>query len=176
MRFKSQIIAREYLVAALLLFLLQAAFGILNITKYIWGYDPLLNIIPFNVSRAIHINLLVFWLLLGLMGATYYMIADELKTEIYSVKLGRLQLGILLVSGVASIVGYLFQWSFGMPFLEQPTVIKLAIVVAALIFLANIILTMFSNGHKLTSMTATLLGGMVMLAVMFLSASPSWTT
>ena len=146
MRYKSQIIAREYLVAALLLFLLQAAFGILNITKYIWGYDPLVNIIPFNVSRAIHINLLVFWLLLGLMGATYYMIADELKTEIYSVKLGRLQLGILLVSGVAAIVGYLFQWSFGMPFLEQPTVIKLAIVVAALIFLANIIVTMFSSG------------------------------
>ena len=172
MRYKSQIIAREYLVAALFLFLLQVVFGILNITKYIWDYDPLLNIIPFNVSRAIHINLLVFWLLLGLMGATYYMIADELKSEIYSVKLGRLQLGILLVSGVASIVGYVFQWSFGMPFLEQPTVIKLAIVVAALVFLANIILTMFKSRHTLTSMTATLLGGMVMLAVMFLFGIP----
>ena len=31
---------------------------------------------------------------------------------------------------------------------------------------------MFSNGHKLTSMTATLLGGMVMLAVMFLFGIP----
>ncbi len=172
MRYKSQTIAREYLVAALLLFLLQVVFGLLNITKYIWGYDPLLNIIPFNVSRAIHINLLVFWLLLALMGATYYMVADELKTEIYSAKLGRVQLGILLASGVAAIVGYLFQWNFGMPFLEQPTVVKLAIVVAALIFLANIGLTMFKNHHTLTRMTATLLGGMVMLAVMFLFGIP----
>jgi nitric oxide reductase subunit B len=56
------------------------------------GYDPLLNIIPFNVARAIHINLLVFWLLLDLMGATYYMVADEIKTEIYCVKLARLNL------------------------------------------------------------------------------------
>lgn len=172
MRYKSQTIAREYLLASLLLFVLQVIFGILNITKYIWGYDPLLKILPFNISRAIHINLLVFWLLLALMGATYYMVADELKTEIYSVKLGRLQLGILLLSGVAAIVGYLFQWNFGMPFLEQPTVIKLAIVLAVLIFLANIGLTMFRNHHTLTRMTATLLGGMVMLAVMFLFGIP----
>lgn len=172
MRFKSQTIAREYLVASLLLFLLQVIFGILNITKYIWSYDPLLKIIPFNVSRAIHINLLVFWLLLALMGATYHMVADELKSEIYSVKMARLQLGILLVSGVAAIVGYLFQWNFGMPFLEQPTVIKLAIVAAVLIFLANIGLTMFANHHTLTRMTATLLGGMAMLAVMFLFGIP----
>jgi nitric oxide reductase subunit B len=172
MRYKSQKVAREYFLAALPLFLLQVIFGILGSIKYVWGYDPLLNIIPFNVARAIHINLLVFWLLLALMGATYYMVADEIKTEIYSVKLARLQLGILLVSGVTAIVGYLFEWSFGMPFLEQPTVIKLAIVVAALIFLANVALTMFTNHHTLTRTSATLLGGMVMLSVMFLFGIP----
>jgi hypothetical protein len=26
---------------------------------HVWGYDPLLNIVPFNVAHAIHINLLV---------------------------------------------------------------------------------------------------------------------
>jgi nitric oxide reductase subunit B len=172
MAYQSQEIAREYFWAALPLFLLQVIFGLLGSAKYVWDYDPLLNLIPFNVARAIHINLLVFWLLLALMGATYYMVADEIKTEIYSVKLARLQLGILLASGVAAIVGYVFRWSFGMPFLEQPTVIKLAIVVAALIFLANVALTMFTNHHTLTRTTATLLGGMVMLSIMFLFGIP----
>jgi nitric oxide reductase subunit B len=105
-------------LAALPLFLLQVVIGILGSVKYVWGYDPLLNIVPFNVARTIHLNLLVFWLLLALMGATYYMVADEIQREIYSARLARIQLSTLLVSGVAAVVGYFFQWSFGMPFLE----------------------------------------------------------
>jgi nitric oxide reductase subunit B len=172
MQYQSQRLAREYFLAALPLFFLQVVFGILASVKYVWGHDPLLNIVPFNVARTIHLNLLVFWLLLALMGATYYMVADELRTEIYSVRLARLQLTILLVSGVAAIAGYFFHWSFGMPFLEQPTLIKVAIVVAALIFLYNIAMTVFTNHHELTRTTAALLGGMVMLAFMFLFGIP----
>ncbi|MBZ5515918.1 MAG: cbb3-type cytochrome c oxidase subunit I [Acidobacteriia bacterium] len=172
MRYQSQKLAREYFWAALPLFFLQVVFGILASIKYVWGFDPLLNSIPFNVARTIHLNLLVFWLLLALMGATYYMVADEIQTEIYSIRLARIQLGILLASGVAAILGYFFQWSFGMPFLEQPTLIKVVIVVGALIFLYNIAMTMFRNHHQLTGTTATLLGGMVMLAVMFLFGIP----
>ena len=52
MRYNSQKVAREYFLAALPLFLLQVIFGILGSIKYVWGYDPLLNIIPFNVARA----------------------------------------------------------------------------------------------------------------------------
>lgn len=172
MKHQSQKVAREYFLAALPLFFLQVIFGLLASVKYVWGYDPLLNLVPFNIARTIHLNLLVFWLLLALMGATYYMVADELDTDIYSVRLARIQLWILLVSGVTAVVGYFFRWSFGMPFLEQPTVIKVAIVVAALIFLYNIAMTMFTNHHVLTRTTATLMGGMVMLSVMFLFGIP----
>jgi nitric oxide reductase subunit B len=172
MKYKSQRIAREYFLVALPLFFLQVVFGLLAGVKYVWDYDPLLKIIPFNIARTIHLNLLVFWLLLALMGATYYMVADEINTEIYSVRLARIQLWLLTASGVAAIVGYFFHWSFGMPFLEQPTAIKVIIVVAALIFLFNIAMTMFANNHKLTRTTATLLGGMVMLSVMFLFGIP----
>jgi len=172
MKFKSQRIAREYFLVALPLFLLQVIFGMLASVKYVWNVDPLLKILPFNIAREIHINLLVFWLLLALMGATFYMVADETEAEIYSVRLARIQLWLLTVSGVAAIVGYFFHWSFGMPFLEQPTLIKIVIVVAALMFLYNIGMTMFTNHHKLTRTTATLLGGMVMLSVMFLFGIP----
>ena len=172
MRHPSQKVAREYFLAALPLFFLQVIFGLLASVKYVWSYDPLLNLVPFNIARTVHINLLVFWLLLALMGATYYMVADELDTDIYSVRLARTQLWILLASGVTAIAGYFFHFSFGMPFLEQPTLIKVAIVVGALIFLYNIAMTMFTNHHILTRTTATLMGGMAMLSVMFLFGIP----
>ena len=172
MRHPSQKVAREYFLAALPLFFLQVIFGLLASVKYVWSYDPLLNLVPFNIARTVHINLLVFWLLLALMGATYYMVADELDTDIYSVRLARAQLWILLASGVTAIAGYFFHFSFGMPFLEQPTLIKVAIVVGALIFLYNIAMTMFTNHHILTRTTATLMGGMAMLSVMFLFGIP----
>ena len=172
MKHQSQRVAREYFLAALPLFFLQVIFGLVASIKYVWGYDPMLNIVPFNIARTIHLNLLVFWLLLALMGATYYMVGDELDTELYSIRLARIQLWVLLVSCVAAIAGYFFNWSFGLPFLEQPTLIKVVIVVAALIFLYNIAMTMFTNHHTLTRTTATLLGGMVMLSIMFLFGIP----
>jgi nitric oxide reductase subunit B len=172
MQYQSQKVAREYFLAVLPLFVLQVVFGLVASAKYIWGYDPLLYIAPFNVSRAVHLNLVVFWLLLALMGATYYMVCEEAQTELYSVRLARVQLGLLLASGVTAIVGYFFQWSFGMPFLEQPTLVKLIITVAALLFLYNIAMTMFRNHKQLTGTAVTLLAGMVMLSVMFLFGIP----
>ena len=151
---------------AVLLFGLQIIFGLLTVVKYIWP-DPLLYYIPFNTSRAIHINLLVFWLLLGFMGGTYYMIPEESDTELYSVRLARLQFWLLAAAGVSAVVSYLLGYSWGMPFLEQPTIIKVVIVIAALIFLFNVFMTVLKTG-KWTAIQGVLVAGMVFLAVMFL--------
>jgi len=158
--------AYPYFVAAVLLFALQVILGLLTVVKYIWP-DPLLDILPFNTSRAIHINLLVFWLLLGFMGGTYYMIPEESDAELYSPTIARVQLGILLAGGVGAIVGYLFGISWGMPFLEQPVIIKVLIVAAALMFLFNVFMTVQKTKHW-TAIQGVLIGGMVFLAIMFL--------
>ncbi len=158
--------AYPYFVLAVLLFGLQLVFGLLTIAKYIWP-DPLLGILPFNTARAIHINLLVFWLLLGFMGGTYYMIPEESDTELYSTKLAKLQFWLLALAGVGSIVSYVAGYSWGMPFTEQPTPFKIIIVVAALVFLFNIGMTVIKTG-KWTAIQGVLIGGMVFLAIMFL--------
>ena len=64
MRYPSQRVAYPYFVVALLLFGLQVAFGLLAAAKYL-GPDPLLNLLPFDVVKAIHTNLLLVWLLTG---------------------------------------------------------------------------------------------------------------
>ena len=166
MKYESQKIAYNYFTLATLLFGLQVIFGLITGTKYVWDYDPLINILPFNISRAIHLNLLVFWLLLGFMGGTYYLVPEEAETEIYSTRLADLQLYLFAVIGFTAIIGYIAGWSWGMPFLEQPVILKIGIVVVALIFLFNIFMTMMKT-KKWTVIQGTLLGGLVMLALLF---------
>ncbi len=167
MKYESQKIAVNYFIIAALLFGLQIVFGLILGAKYVWDFDPLLNILPFNTARAIHINLLVVWLLFGFMGGTYYIVPEEAQTEIYSKKLANFQLILFTLIGVTAIVGYILGWSWGMPFLEQPTVLKFGIVIVALIFLCNIFMTMMKT-RKWTVIQGVLLGGLVMLAGMFL--------
>ncbi|HXX81430.1 MAG TPA: cbb3-type cytochrome c oxidase subunit I [Thermodesulfovibrionales bacterium] len=167
MKYESQKIALNYFIVAALLFGLQIVFGLILGAKYVWDFDPLLNILPFNTARAIHINLLVVWLLFGFMGGTYYIVPEEAQTEIYSKKLANFQLILFALIGVTAIAGYVLGWSWGMPFLEQPTVLKFGIVVVALIFLYNIFMTMMKT-KKWTVIQGVLLGGLVMLAGMFL--------
>ena len=167
MKYETQKIAYNYFAMAALLFGLQVVFGLITGAKYVWDYDPLINILPFNISRAIHINLLVVWLLMGFMGGTYYLVPEEAETEIYSRKLAHFQLALFTMIGVAAITGYVFRLSWGMPFLEQPTILKVGIVIVALIFLFNIFMTMMKT-KKWTVIQAMLLGGLVMLAAMFL--------
>ena len=74
MKYASQKIAKSYFVVAAILFGLQVVFGLILGAKYVWDYDPLIQLLPFNTARAIHINLLVVWLLFGFMGGTYYLL------------------------------------------------------------------------------------------------------
>jgi nitric oxide reductase subunit B len=167
MKYESQKIAYNYFVVATILFGLQIVFGLTLGAKYVWDFDPLLNILPFNTARAIHINLLVVWLLFGFMGGTYYLVPEEAETDIYSPLLANLQLYLFAAIGVTAIAGYIAGWSWGMPFLEQPTILKIGIVIVALIFLFNIFMTMMKT-KKWTVIQGVLLGGLVMLALMFL--------
>ena len=68
MRYKSQAVAYWYFAVAMLLFGLQIVFGLLSAAKYL-GPDPLLYILPFDVTKVIHTNLLIVWVLTGFMGA-----------------------------------------------------------------------------------------------------------
>jgi nitric oxide reductase large subunit len=94
-------------------------FGLLTAAKYVWDFDPLLKVLPFNMSRAIHLNLLVVWLLMGFMGGAYYLIPEETGRELWSPVLARVQFVFFILLAVGVVAGYLGRWFWGMPFLEQ---------------------------------------------------------
>lgn len=168
MRYKSQSVAYWYFALALILFGLQIVFGLLSATKYL-GPDPLLNIMPFDVTKTVHTNLLIVWLLTGFMGGTYWMVTDESRSEIYSVKLAYIQLGLWAVMGVSAVIGYFFRYGTGNKFLEQPLPHKIVIVVVMLMFLYNVAMTIKRSG-RFTTTEGVLLLGLGSSAVLYLPA------
>ncbi len=168
MRYKSQSVAYWYFSVAMILFGLQIVFGLLSAAKYL-GPDPLLYIMPFDVTKTIHTNLLIVWVLTGFMGATYWMVPDESRTELYSVKIAYVQLILFALMGVTAVIGYFFRYGTGNKMLEQPLPHKIVIVIVMLMFLYNIGMTIKRSG-RFTSTEGVLLGGLGLAAVLYLPA------
>ena len=179
LKFASQAVAKPYFVFALMLFVGQILFGLIMGLQYVVG-DFLFPLIPFNVARMVHTNLLIVWLLFGFMGAAYYLIPEEADRELHSPKLAIILFWVFAVAGVLTILGYLLVPyaclaklsgnellpSMGREFLEQPTITKAGIVVVALGFLYNIGMTLL-KGRK-TTVSVVMMTGLIGLAVMFL--------
>ena len=168
MRYRSQSVAYWYFAVAMVLFGLQLVFGLLSAAKYL-GPDPLLYILPFDVTKVIHTNLLIVWVLTGFMGATYWMVPDESRTELYSVKLAYVQLGLWSLMGVTAVVGYLFRYGTGNKLLEQPLPHKIVIVICMLLFLYNVGMTIWKS-KRFTTTEGVLVLGLGLAALLYLPA------
>lgn len=168
MRYRSQSVAYSYFVVALLLYGLQMVFGLLSITKYL-GPDPIRDFLPFDVTKEIHTNLLIFWVLTGFMGAAYWLVPEESRTELHSPRLAYWSLGLWTTAGVTAVVGYLFGWTEGNKLLEQPLVVKFAIVVVMLMFLYNLGMTIWKV-RRITTTEAVLVSGLALTAILYLPA------
>ena len=170
--YPSQRVAYPYFVIALLLFVLQVIVGIwLALSYAITMPQGLVDILPFSTTRAFHTNLLVLWLLLGFMGSTYFMAPEESERDIFSPALAYLQLALLVATGVAALVGFVFGWTKGKPLLEIPFPLDYLVVVGALIFLFNVGMTMLRS-KRWTVIQGSLFGGLIFLAVMYLFNLP----
>jgi len=179
MQYSSQSVAKPYFIVAIALFLGQILFGLIMGLQYVVG-DFLFPYIPFNVARMVHTNLLIVWILFGFMGAAYYLVPEESERELHSPLLAKLLFWIFLGAGVATILGYLLVPyaelakltgnsvlpTMGREFLEQPTIVKVGIVIVALGFVYNIGMTML-KGRK-TVINLVLITGLIGLAVFFL--------
>lgn len=166
MKFKSQKLAYYFFATCMLLLSLQLLYGFIMGFAHM-GMDGLHDVIPFNTARAVHTNLLVVWLLTGFMGAAYFIIPDETNRELYSVKLGFIQLISLIVVGVVAIVGFHFNWWEGRKFLEIPRPLDFLVVVNVLTFLFNIGMTLFKAERSSTT-SLVIYTGLVAAALLYL--------
>jgi nitric oxide reductase subunit B len=170
--YKSQRVAYAYFAVALLLFALQVVVGLWIALQYVVTVPQgIVDVFPFSTARAMHTNLLVLWMLLGFMGATFYLVPEEAQTELAWPRLAVLQLVVLSATGVVALVGFLFGWTQGKPLLEIPTPLDFVVVAAALLFLANVGVTLL-RARRWNAVQGTLVGGLVFLALMYLFGMP----
>ena len=149
MKYQSQRVAYYFFAVSMLLLCLQILYGFIMAFAHV-GYDVLHAVIPFNVARATHLNLLVVWLLSGFMGAAHFIIPDETGQELYSTPLAVAQLASLVLVGVIAIIGFHFQWWEGRKFLEIPHPLDYLVVVNVLMFIANIGMTLWRSARRTT--------------------------
>jgi len=166
MKYKSQKVAYWFFALSMLLFTLQLVYGFIMGFAHA-GMDGLHQWIPFNVAKAVHLNLLVVWLLSGFMGAAYYIIPEEAQRELVSVKLAYVQLISLALVGVAAIIGFHMNIWEGRKFLEIPRPLDFLVVVNVLLFLGIILLTLF-KGKRQTTTALVLSMGLLFAALLYL--------
>ncbi len=152
-RFESQRVALWYMRLALVLFCLQVMLGLWLSINYAFTLPQwLVDVFAFSTARSIHTNLLVAWMLLGFMGGTYFILPLECKRELYSTRIAYAQLVIFAAAAMTAVVNGL-------------------IVVAALLFIANVAMTIFKAREK-SALQWMLLGGVTFLAIMYLFGMP----
>lgn len=166
MKYKSQKVAYWFFALCMLLFALQLVYGFVMGFARI-GMDGLHEVVPFNTARAVHTNLLVLWLLTGFMGAAYYIIPEESKRELVSVKLAYVQLISLALVGVAALVGFHFNIWEGRKFLEIPRELDFLVVINVLLFLGIILGTLYKAKQRTTT-ALVLTMGLVFAALLYL--------
>ncbi|MCA9581639.1 MAG: cbb3-type cytochrome c oxidase subunit I, partial [Myxococcales bacterium] len=166
MKHKSQRVAYWFFAVCMLLLVLQMTYGVIMGFARI-GMDGLHEIIPFNVARAVHTNLLVMWLLSGFMGAAYFIVPDECERGIEWPRLAYVQLIAFVLVGVTAIVGFHFGWWEGRKFLEIPRPLDYLVVVDVLLFIANIGITIWKS-KRITTTVSVLFFGLLTAALLYL--------
>lgn len=163
----------------MLLFLVQVVVGIIAAVQFIF---PDVFILNFNTIRTLHINALVVWLLMGLMGATYYVVPEESQSELWSIPLALFQFWATVIAVTLVILGYIWMGlgpqankvvmgtqllNEGREYIEAPRWADFLIALSVILFLVNNFMTMLKS-KKCTGIQGTLLGGLTFLALMYL--------
>ncbi len=179
MQYSSQAVAKPYFITAIALFAFQILFGLILGLQYLLG-DFLFPILAFSIAKTIHLNLLIMLILFGFMGASYYIVIEEAEQELHNPKLAIILFWIFLITSILSLFSYIFlsyavlakitgnylHPTMGREFMEQPTIIKLSLVMVLGGFLYNIGMTIH-KGYK-TTINTILFTGLIGLTLLFL--------
>jgi nitric oxide reductase subunit B len=173
-----QRLAVKYFIVALALFGAQILFGLMSGIQYLKP-DFLHGILDFNVTRMVHINALVVWLLFGFIGSSYWLLEEESGVPVVGLALGNLIFWVFTLAVAVVVVVYLFIqvgpgehstiWLIneGREYIEAPRWADIGIVVCVLVFFYNVAAT-FMKG-KWSGISGVLVLDLVALAGLYLA-------
>ncbi|MBS0366698.1 MAG: cbb3-type cytochrome c oxidase subunit I [Proteobacteria bacterium] len=183
--YRSQKLALRYFIAAITLFGVMIAAGLLSALYYI---DPALlyNVFDFQMAKILHIDTLIIWLLMGFIGAVYWFLPKELGREVVGIWVAELLFyvfcsAVAVVAVVFVVVQYGGSNEFSMWFINQgrkyveaPRWAAVGVVAVVLTFVFNVTATAW-QARRITGVLGVLILDLVPLAVLYLDAFPKIT-
>lgn len=178
--YRSQRLALRYFRAAMLLFGVMIAAGLLTAVYY-QRFGFLLNTFHFSTAKILHIDSLVLWLLMGFLGAVYWFLPLELEREVEGIGLAEKAFWVFVgtVAAVAATlivfqhggtdISSLWLINQGRKFVEAPRWACLLIAGAIVLFGVNVAATAI-RARRMTGILAVLIADLVPLTVLFLNA------
>lgn len=173
-----QQLAIKYFTVAVALFVAQILFGLLSGLQYLWP-GLLFEILDFNMTRTLHINAMVVWMLFAFIGSVYWLLEEESGRGIVGLKWGNLAFWVLTSAVAVVVLVYLFvqtgpgndftRWfvNEGREYIEAPRWADIGIVVCFLIFFYNVAAT-FAKG-RWSGIAGVLTIDLIALAGMYLA-------
>ena len=183
--YRSQRLALRYFAAAVTLFGVMTAAGLLSALYYVHP-GLLYNTLDFNIAKILHIDTLIIWLLMGFIGAVYWFLPQELGREVEGIALAEILFwvfcaAVAVVAGVFVFVQYggsnefsLWFINQGRKYVEAPRWAAIGIVVVVLVFIYNVVATMV-KARRMTGILWVLALDLVPLALLYLDAFPAMT-
>jgi nitric oxide reductase subunit B len=183
--YQSQRLGLKYFTAAITLFGLMVVFGLLASAQYVHtGF--LFQKLDFSMTKTLHIDTMILWLLMGFMGCIYWFLPSELEREVEGIQLAEIMFYILcaaiaIVAAVFLFVQYGGANEFSMWFINQgrkyveaPRWAAIGIVLVVLVFAYNIVATAM-KAKKITGIMGVLMIDLVPLFALYLIAFPRIT-
>ena len=183
--YRSQRLALHYFAAAAVLFGIMTISGLMSAVYYVKP-DFLFGIFNFNMSKILHIDTLVIWLLMGFMGAVYWFMPKELEHEVVGIRLAEILFwvfcaAVAVVAGVFIFVQYggsnqtsLWLINQGRKYVEAPRWAAMGIVLVVLVFVYNVVGTAIA-ARKMTGIMWVLAIDLIPLSLLYLDAFPALT-
>lgn len=126
------------MIAGLLLLAMGMIFGLTGALQYLL-HGFLKQYLSFEKIRPLHVSSVVFWIILGAMGAATTYLQQYTGRKIYSHLLLKFQLILFLVSILVILVSYCFSVFGGREYWEFKPVLALPIALAWILFMINFI-------------------------------------
>jgi len=176
---ESRKIALMYWTVAITLFGVQLLFGLIAAYQYV-NPDFLYTVMPFNITRMLHINAMIVWLLMGFIGGIYWLLPDETGRDVVGAKLGRIAFYLLTGAVAVVVLVYIFvqmgkgnfftMWFIneGREYIEAPRWADIGIVAVMGIIYYNVLATVF-KAKKVTGLLGVLLIDLIALASLYVA-------
>jgi nitric oxide reductase subunit B len=182
---RSQRLALHYFTAAAVFFGVMIVAGLMSAVYYVFP-DFLFGILHFNISKILHIDTLIIWLLMGFIGAVYWFLPDEVGQDVVGIKLAEVLFWVFCVAVVIVALVFIFVqygrsdafslWFInqGRKYVEAPRWAAIGIMAVIATFMYNVVATAV-KAKRMTGILWVLILDLIPLTVLYLDAFPAIT-